>query len=152
MMLLAAFSCMKEEAPEQPVDGGEERFAEFDPVVRFGLDTYMGGADDNEPLTKTTYAGDDKTYIFDEAAGKKVRYERINWNVDPADTKNPQDVVRILSETDFTKKNKKEVDYKAIRIAGVTNVSDIKDDRADTEPVTAGEEFYWALDEESRYF
>ena len=75
MALLATLSCIKEESPEQPVDGGEERFAEFDPVVRFGLDTYMGGADDNEPLTKTTYAGDDKTIVLDN-----VRYERINWN------------------------------------------------------------------------
>ena len=147
MMLLAAFSCMKEEALEQPVDGGEERFAEYDPVVRFGLDTYMGGAGDNEPLTKTTYAGDDKTIVLDN-----VRYERINWNVDPSDTDNPQDVVRILSETEFTKNNKTTVDYKAVRIPGFTNESDTREDRADTEPLNTGEELYWSQSKDARYF
>lgn len=145
MALLATLSCVKEHElqPEQ----GEERFAEFDPVVRFGLDTYMGGGGDSEPLTKTTYAGDDKTIVLD-----KVRYERINWNVDPSDTDNPQDVVRILSETDFTKNNKKTVDYKAVRIPGFTNESDTKDDRADTEPLTAGDTLYWSQSKDARYF
>ena len=75
VLLLATFSCVKENERELQPEQGEERFAEYDPVVRFGLDTYMGGADDNEPLTKTTYAGDDKTIVLDN-----VRYERINWN------------------------------------------------------------------------
>ena len=51
MALLATLSCVKEKEHELQPEQGEERFAEFDPVVRFGLDTYMGGADDNEPLT-----------------------------------------------------------------------------------------------------
>ena len=147
MALLATLSCVKEKEHELQPEQGEERFAEYDPVVRFGLDTYMGGAGDNEPLTKTTYAGDDKTIVLD-----KVRYERINWNVDPSDTDNPQDVVRILSETDFTKNDKKTVDYKAVRIPGFTNESDTREDRADTEPFTSGDELYWSQSKDARYF
>lgn len=147
MALLATLSCVKEKEHELQPEQGEERFAEYDPVVRFGLDTYMGGADDSEPLTKTTYAGDDKTIVLDN-----VRYERINWNVDPSDTDNPQDVVRILSETDFTKNNKKTVDYKAVRIPGFTNESDTREDRADTEPLNTGEELYWSQSKDARYF
>lgn len=124
-------------------------------MVRFGLDTYMGGAGDNEPFTKTTYAGDDKTvFVLDKATATKVRYERINWNVDPSDTDNPQDVVRILSETEFTKNNKKTVDYKAVRVPGSTNVSPGKDDRADAAPWTGDEKdnLYWSQSEDARYF
>ena len=119
VLLLATFSCVKENEQEmQPVDGGEERFAEFDPVVRFGLDTYMGGADDNEPLTKTTYAGENETYVLEN-----VRYERINWNWDPSATEpeNKVDTVRIWSKDVFTKNNKLLADYSPWYIPGVTN-------------------------------
>ncbi len=118
ILLFAILSCIKEEALEQPVDGGEERFAEFDPVVRFSLDTYMGGADDNEPLTKTTYAGENETYVIEN-----VRYERINWNWDPSATgpENKVDTVRIWSKDVFTKNNKLLADYSPWYIPGVTN-------------------------------
>ena len=146
LMLLATFSCVKENEQEmQPVDGGEERFAEFDPVVRFGLDTYMGGADDNESLTKTTYAGDDKTIVLN-----KVRYERINWNgKNETDESKPgyQDVVQIISQTNFTPKNNKtSVSYKVEEISGFTNPSDnSREDYADAKPVNGSDDnFYWS--------
>ena len=138
-----AFSCVKEASIEPVEKPEDEVFAEYDPVVRFGLETYMGPDQD----TKTTYAGENKTVMFESK-----RYERINWNVDPSDTDNPQDVVRILSETDFTKENKKKTDYKAIRIAGVTNWSTDKDDRADTAPLDVKDSLYWSLSENPRYF
>ncbi len=152
VLLLATFSCVKENEQEmQPVDGGEERFAEFDPVVRFGLDTYMGGADDSEPLTKTTYAGDDKTIVLDN-----VRYERINWNWDPsaAGPENKVDTVRIWSKDVFTKNNKLFADYSPWYIPGVTNVSGIKDSAADAKILSTDEKdnFYWEMSKDPRYF
>ena len=50
--LLLAFSCTR----EMPMDEPAASLGEYDPVVRFGLETYMGP--DN--ATKTTYAGDDQ--------------------------------------------------------------------------------------------
>ena len=152
LMLLATFSCVKENEQEmQPVDGGEERFAEFDPVVRFGLDTYMGGADDNEPLTKTTYAGENETYVLEN-----VRYERINWNWDPSATEpeNKVDTVRIWSKDVFTKNNKLLADYSPWYIPGVTNESGIKDSAADAKVLSTDEKdnFYWDLSKDPRYF
>ena len=80
LVLFAAFSCVKETAPEQPVENQPERLTEYDPVVRFGLETYMGGDEE----TKTIYAGEDEyDLVFDEALGKYIRYERINWNCGP---------------------------------------------------------------------
>ena len=146
-ILFASLSCVKEESQDQPVDGGEERFAEFDPVVRFGLDTYMGGADDNEPLTKTTYAGDDKTIVLN-----KVRYERINWNVwnsslltKPDDPGYP-DAIQIISQTNFTpKNNKNSVSYWVEEISGFTNPGDnSREDRANAKPGSPDDNFYWS--------
>ena len=147
MALLATLSCVKENEQElQPVDGGEERFAEFDPVVRFGLDTYMGGADDSEPLTKTTYAGDDKTIVLN-----KVRYERINWNgTSESNPDDPayQDVIQIISQTNFTPKNDKpSVSYKVVAIPDWTNPSgNNREDYADAEPYSGSSDdyFYWS--------
>ena len=151
VLLLATFSCIKEEALEQPVDGGEERFAEFDPVVRLGLDTYMGGADDNEPLTKTTYAGENETYVIEN-----VRYERINWNWDAsaAGPENKVDTVRIWSKDVFTKNNNLFADYSPWYIPGVTNESGIKDSAADAKVLSTDEKdnFYWDLSKDPRYF
>ena len=147
MALLATLSCMKEEAQEQPVDGGQERFAEYDPVVRFGLDTYMGAADDTAPFTKTTYAGDDKTFLL----LNKVRYERINWNgKSETDENKPgyQDVIQIISQTNFTPKgNKTSVSYKVVEIPGTTNPNDnSREDYADAAPSSGSNDdnFYWS--------
>ena len=52
----ATLSCVKEEVVEQPVENQPDRFTEYDPVVRFGLETYMGGDEE----TKTIYAGEDE--------------------------------------------------------------------------------------------
>ena len=154
ILLFAILSCIKEEALEQPVDGGEERFAEFDPVVRFGLDTYMGDLE-----TKTEYAGDDKTVVvLDKATATKVRYERINWNaLDPADPRVPnyltglgfqylQDVVQIQSEEDFTHGNKKSVSYFVTEAKGRSNVTEGRYDYADAAPFSGADDdvFYWS--------
>ena len=155
MALLATLSCVKEKEHELQPEQGEERFAEFDPVVRFGLATYLGTNGDTDPFTKTTYAGDDKTVlVLDKATATKVRYERINWNVDPSDTKNPQDVVRILSEKDFTNNNNQVADYKATAVPGFTNLGQGKDDMADTAPWSGNEKdnLYWSQDKDPRYF
>ena len=146
MALLATLSCVKEKEHELQPEQGEERFAEYDPVVRFGLDTYMGGAGDNEPLTKTTYAGDDKTIVLN-----KVRYERINWNGTAVTSENDpayQDVIEIKSQTNFTPKdNKKSVSYKVVEIPGTTNPNDnSREDYADAEPFSGSndDKFYWS--------
>ena len=147
--LLPVVSCQKEREME-PAVPQEERFSEFDPVIRFGLETYMGA---EEPETKTTYAGDDQTYLVNS-----LRYERINWNVDPSDTDNPQDIVRIYSETNLTKSGNKYADYKAAEIKGRTNKTGSKDSEADTDPVDTDKELYWTLDKDladksaKRYF
>ena len=146
LALFVAFSCVKEEVIEQAVDVQQERFAEYDPVVRFGLDTYMGGSEDSESLTKTIYAGDgkDRTYVLNS-----VRYERINWNgKDVNDDTDPkyQDVIQILSQTNFTPKdNKTSVSYKVKEIADRTNPNDnSREDVADAEPFNSDEKFYWS--------
>ena len=146
LALFVAFSCVKEEVKEQAVDVQQERFAEYDPVVRFGLDTYMGGREDSESLTKTIYAGDgkDRTYVLNS-----VRYERINWNgKDVNDDTDPkyQDVIQILSQTNFTPKdNKTSVSYKVKEIADRTNPNDnSREDVADAEPFNSDEKFYWS--------
>ena len=143
--LLAAFSCVKEEAPNMPSGMSEERFSQYDPVVRFGLETYMGGS---APETKTTYAGDDKTILY-----KGVRYERINWNA-KADATHIQDIVQIKSQTDFTPSgSKKTANYKVVAVKGRTNPTDnSREDVADTEPITSGEEFYWSASDDKHYF
>ena len=152
VLLLATFSCVKENEQEmQPVNPEDERFAEFDPVVRFGLDTYMGGADDSEPLTKTSYAGENETYVLEN-----VRYERINWNWDPSATEpeNKVDTVRIWSKDVFTKNNKLLADYSPWYIPGVTNESGIKDSAADAKILSTDEKdnFYWEISKDPRYF
>ena len=157
-VLSVVFSCVKEKAIEEPVDNSLERFAEYDPVVRFGLETYMG----DTPSTKTTYAGETQTYVvFDEATAKKVRYERINWNVwqetpDPADPVNKPDTIRVLAEENFTKNKKPFVDYSPVEIPGVTNRSGSKDSAADAKPVgegvTEADNLYWEQSTEPRYF
>ncbi|MBR1699486.1 MAG: hypothetical protein IJ714_06870 [Bacteroidales bacterium] len=137
--LALALSCTKEQEGMEPVPRGD-----YDPVVRFGLETYVGA---DAPATKTTYAGDDQTYILNS-----VRYERINWNVDTTD---PYiDVVQVKSETDFTKDKQKTVDYKAVKIAGLTNKTGTKDSEADTAPVSGDDKdnLYWSAIKEDRYF
>lgn len=128
---MAAFSCVKEsETLQQPQD--DERFAEFDPVVNFSLETYMDGSSTE---TKTTYAGDE-TMVYDP-----VRFERINWNVGT----NP-DMVRIYSEDLFTKNKKAYADYYATEIGGQTNWSINREDVADATPTTnENDSFYWEL-------
>lgn len=136
--LALALSCTKEEE-----GAGLVARCDYDPMVRFGLETYVGAG---EPATKTTYAGDDKTILLNS-----VRYERINWDVTP----DPDvDVVQILSEQDFTKYDKKEADYKAKKIEGRTNNSTTKEDVADTEPYDGDvkKAFYWSAIKEDRYF
>lgn len=159
-ILFASLSCVKEESQDQPVDGDQERFAEFDPVVRFGLDTYMGGAYDNEALTKTTYAGDNKTIVLDN-----VRYERINWNVwnsslltKPDDPGYP-DAIQIISQTNFTPQNDKtSVNYWVEEISGFTNPGDnSREDRANAKPGSPDDNFYWSRpagskDSDKHYF
>lgn len=134
--LAVALSCTKEQEGAEPVVRGD-----YDPMVHFGLETYVGA---DEPATKTTYAGDDQTYILNS-----VRYERINWDV------STPDVVQILSEQDFTKyDNKKEADYKAKKIEGRTNNSTTNEDVADTEPYDGDvkKAFYWSAIKDDRYF
>lgn len=132
--LAVALSCTKEQEGAEPVVRGD-----YDPMVHFGLETYMGA---DEPATKTTYAGDDKTILLNS-----VRYERIDWDV------TTPDVVQILSEQDFTKYDKKEADYKAKKIEGRTNNSTTKEDVADTEPYgDVKNAFYWSAIKEDRYF
>lgn len=142
--LALAFSCTKEQEGAEPVARGD-----YDPMVHFGLETYVGA---DEPATKTTYAGDDQTYVLNS-----VRYERINWNVkEPTSpTDPPVDVVQIKSEKDFTKRaGQNTADYKAVEISGRTNQTGNKEDEADTAP-TSGEaidNFYWSAEKEDRYF
>ncbi|MBR1699485.1 MAG: hypothetical protein IJ714_06865 [Bacteroidales bacterium] len=134
--LALALSCTKEQEGMEPVPRGD-----YDPVVRFGLETYVGA---DEPVTKTTYAGDDKTILLNS-----VRYERIDWDV------TTPDVVQILSEQDFTKYGDKNVaDYKAKEIVGVTNNSSTKEDEADTAPVSGEDKdnLYWSAVNADRYF
>ena len=133
--LALALSCTKEQEGAEPVARGD-----YDPMVHFGLETYVGA---DEPATKTTYAGDDKTILLNS-----VRYERIDWDV------TTPDVVQILSEQDFTKYDKKEADYKAKKIEGRTNNSTTKEDVADTEPYDGDvkKAFYWSAIKEDRYF
>ena len=157
VLLFATFSCVKEKEHELQPEQGEERFAEFDPVVRFGLDTYMGESNDADSFTKTTYAGEDQyEIIFDKASGKNVRYERINWNWDPAATgpENKVDTVRIWSKDVFTKNNKLFSDYSPWYIPAVTNISGIKDSAADAKVLSTDEKdnFYWDLSKDPRYF
>ena len=150
----ATLSCVKEEVVEQPVENQPERLTEYDPVVRFGLETYMGGDEE----TKTIYAGEDEyDLVFDEALGKYIRYERINWNCGPVT--NPEDkldTVRIWSNALFTKKdNIKSADYSPGTIPGVTNkTGNIKDSAADAKIVSTDEKdnFYWDLSKDPRYF
>ena len=150
----ATLSCVKEEVVEQPVENQPDRFTEYDPVVRFGLETYMGGDEE----TKTIYAGEDEyDLVFDEALGKYIRYERINWNCGPVT--NPEDkldTVRIWSNALFTKKdNIKSADYSPGTIPGVTNkTGNIKDSAADAKIVSTDEKdnFYWDLSKDPRYF
>ena len=137
---LLAFSCTKELEQGMP----ESVRGDYDPVVRFGLETYVGA---DEPLTKTTYAGDDQTYLLNS-----VRYERINWNVESTD---PYiDVVQVKSETEFTKNNTQTVDYKAVKIDGRTNKTGTKDSEADTAPMSGDDKdnLYWAAHKDPRYF
>lgn len=142
--LALALSCTKEQEGAEPVARGD-----YDPMVHFGLETYVGA---DEPATKTTYAGEDQTYILN-----LVRYERINWNVkEPTSpTDPPVDVVQIKSEKDFTKRaGQNTADYKAVEISGHTNQTGNKEDEADTAP-TSGEaidNFYWSAEKEDRYF
>ena len=137
--LALALSCTKEQEGAEPVARGD-----YDPMVRFGLETYVGA---DEPATKTTYAGDDQTYVLNS-----LRYERINWNVDASD---PYiDVVQVKSETEFTKKNAKTVDYKAVKIEGRTNKTGTKESEADTAPESGdvNDNLYWAAHKDDRYF
>lgn len=133
--LAVALSCTKEQEGVEPVVRGD-----YDPMVHFGLETYVGA---DEPATKTTYAGDDKTILLNS-----VRYERIDWDV------STPDVVQIRSEQDFTKYDKKEADYKAKKIEGRTNNSTTKEDVADTEPYDGDVKnaFYWSAIKDDRYF
>lgn len=141
--LAVALSCTKEQEGAEPVARGD-----YDPMVHFGLETYVGA----DPVTKTTYAGEDQTYILNS-----VRYERINWNVkEPTSpTDPPVDVVQIKSEKDFTKRaGQNTADYKAVEISGRTNQTGNKDDEADTAPTSgdAKDNFYWSAEKEDRYF
>lgn len=137
--LAVALSCTKEQEGAELVARGD-----YDPMVHFGLETYVGA---DEPATKTTYAGDDQTYVLNS-----VRYERINWNVDASD---PYiDTVQVKSETEFTKNNAKTVDYKAVKIEGRTNKTGIKESEADTAPVSGNvdDNLYWSASKDDRYF
>ena len=140
--LLLAFSCTR----EMQVDEPQDMPGDYDPIVRFGLETFMGP--DN--TTKTTYAGDNETILLNS-----VRYERINWNVDPSsDPSTKADTVRVLSEQDFTKNNKKIVDYIPTKIVGVTNKTGLTTSEADATPVGGNEadNLYWTVSDKPRYF
>ncbi len=144
--LALAFSCTR----EAPLSEPQDMPGEYDPVVRFGLETYMGP--DN--ATKTTYAGDDQTILL-----SSVRYERINWNVDPSatDVSTKADTVRVLAEENFTKNkknNQKTVDYKPVKIVGVTNQTGSITSESDAAPISGSDNdnLYWTVSDKPRYF
>ena len=141
--LALAFSCTR----EAPLSEPQDMPGEYDPVVRFGLETYMGP--DN--ATKTTYAGDDQTILL-----SSVRYERINWNVDPSatDVSTKADTVRVLAEENFTKNNQKTVDYKPVKIVGVTNQTGSITSESDAAPISGSDKdnLYWTVSDKPRYF
>jgi len=145
MLLLAAslmaFSCVKEK--ELASLDGEERV--YDPVVRFGLETYQV----TEPATKTIYAGDDQQYQLNS-----VRYERINWNVKPTAEDAHLDTVCVKAELDFTLNDKQSVDYRAVEIVGRTNRTGTIYSEADTAPASgdAKDNLYWSTSSKGRYF
>ena len=144
--LALAFSCTR----EAPLSEPQDMPGEYDPVVRFGLETYMGP--DN--ATKTTYAGDDQTILL-----SSVRYERINWNVDPSatDVSTKADTVRVLAEENFTKNkknNQKTVDYKPVKIVGGTNQTGPITSESDAAPISGSDNdnLYWTVSDKPRYF
>ena len=141
--LALAFSCTR----EAPLSEPQDMPGEYDPVVRFGLETYMGP--DN--ATKTTYAGDDQTILL-----SSVRYERINWNVDPSatDVSTKADTIRVLAEENFTKNNQKTVDYKPVKIVGVTNQTGSITSESDAAPISGSDNdnLYWTVSDKPRYF
>lgn len=145
MLLLAAslmaFSCVKEK--ELASLDGEERV--YDPVVRFGLETYQV----TEPVTKTIYAGDDQQYQLNS-----VRYERINWNVKATAEDAHLDTVCVKAELDFTLNDKQSVDYRAVEIVGRTNRTGTIYSEADTAPASgdAKDNLYWSTSSKDRYF
>lgn len=145
MLLLAAslmaFSCVKEK--ELASLDGEERV--YDPVVRFGLETYQV----TEPATKTIYAGDDQQYQLNS-----VRYERINWNVKATAEDAHLDTVCVKAELDFTLNDKQSVDYRAVEIVGRTNRTGTIYSEADTAPASgdAKDNLYWSTSSKDRYF
>ncbi len=145
MLLLAAslmaFSCVKEK--ELASLDGEERV--YDPVVRFGLETYQV----TEPATKTIYAGDDQQYQLNS-----VRYERINWNVKATAEDAHLDTVCVKAELDFTQNDKQSVDYRAVEIVGRTNRTGTIYSEADTAPASgdAKDNLYWSTSSKDRYF
>ena len=141
--LALAFSCTR----EAPLSEPQDMPGEYDPVVRFGLETYMGP--DN--ATKTTYAGDDQTSLLNS-----VRYERINWNVDPSatDVSTKADTIRVLAEENFTKNKQKTVDYKPVKIVGVTNQTGSITSKSDAAPISGSDNdnLYWTVSDKPRYF
>ena len=141
--LALAFSCTR----EAPLSEPQDMPGEYDPVVRFGLETYMGP--DN--ATKTTYAGDDQTILL-----SSVRYERINWNVDPSatDVSTKADTIRVLAEEIFTKNKQKTVDYKPVKIVGVTNQTGSITSKSDAAPISDSDNdnLYWTVSDKPRYF
>ena len=145
IILLAAslltFSCTKE-IEMASVDEGERV---YDPLVRFGLETYQV----KEPATKTAYAGDDQRYELNS-----VQYERINWNVKPTAEDAHLDTVCVKAELDFTQNNKQSVDYRAVEIVGRTNRTGTLYSEADTAPASgdAKDNLYWSSSLEDRYF
>ena len=145
IILLAAslltFSCTKE-IEMASVDEGERV---YDPLVRFGLETYQV----KEPATKTAYAGDDQRYELNS-----VQYERINWNVKPTAEDAHLDTVCVKAELDFTQNNKQSVDYRAVEIVGRTNRTGTLYSEADTAPASgdAKDNLYWSSSLKDRYF
>ena len=141
--LALAFSCTR----EAPLSEPQDMPGEYDPVVRFGLETYMGP--DN--ATKTTYAGDDQTILL-----SSVRYERINWNVDPSatDVSTKADTIRVLAEANFTKNKQKTVDYNPVKIVGVTNQTGSITSESDAAPISGSDNdnLYWTVSDKPRYF
>lgn len=107
---------------------------QYDPVVRFDVETYQGGA-----ATKTEYSG--------EIVGSP-EYERINWTYG-------QDRIRVISDKGVTKGGATTADYtvEANRNADVSGVTTgRRTSEGEASPVNTGEELYWKTSGADHFF
>lgn len=118
-------SCTKE------LEGGLGREHEYDPQIRFGVETYYG----NNVPTKTEYSG--------ELVGTP-KYERINWNLGT-------DKVRVISDKGVTRAGDNSADYLVTANAN-SNAAGLATSEAEASPVTAGKELFWDVSNEDHFF